>query len=253
MHHLGPRTREPGRPNDPRWCSGRSCSSPDSRQTLPASVMPSIEWRSSGSAGATPGRQDRPQVAAPDGRQVATRERRVVGQVGDRLGEAVDQGRLLPLEQVEHAGGGRRVRAHQPATGDQRADQREREATDPEEGRVREQDLVGPDGPDLVEVVQVADQRAVGVDHALRRAGRARRVDDDHAVGRRDLGLGGAEHLVADRAGRLQQRAPPSSRRPTPATGAANLIERSVGTDGAMRGGSDERSSSGIAARRVTS
>ena len=42
-----------GRPNDPRWCSGRSTSPSPSRHTLPASVMPSIAWRSSGSAGAT--------------------------------------------------------------------------------------------------------------------------------------------------------------------------------------------------------
>ena len=73
-----------GRPNEPRRCSGWSPSSSLARHTLPASVMPSMLWRSSGSAGRTAVRHDRVEVAAADRRQVAAGEGRVRGQVGDR-------------------------------------------------------------------------------------------------------------------------------------------------------------------------
>ena len=137
-----------------------------------------------GVGGAHVRRHDRPQVAAADRRQVAAGERRVVGQVGDRGGEAVDHRRPLALEHVEHAGGGGRVRAHQRGPGHQRAEQGVGEAADPEERRVREQHLAGDVPAQLVEVVEVADEGAVGVDHALGLAGRARGVHDHHAVGR---------------------------------------------------------------------
>ena len=57
----------------------------------------------------------------------------------------------------------------------------------------------------------MADQRAVGVDHALGCAGGARGVDDDHAIRRGHLGLRG------DR-GRRRRRPPPSPPATPPST-----------------------------------
>ena len=169
------------------------------RHTLPASVMPEHRVAQLRVGRRDVARQDRPEVARAGSTRGPTRERRVGGKVGDGLGEAVDHRRPLALEHVEDAGRGRGVRADEPRPGDQGAEQRVGEPADPEERRVREQHLVGVVPPELVEVVEVADQRAVGVDHSLRLAGRARGVDDDHAVRRRDIRLRRREHVGVDR------------------------------------------------------
>ena len=102
-----------GRPKEPRRCSGCSHSSSLARQTLPASVIPSMAWCSSGSAGRDARRHDGVQVAAPDGGRSRDGERRVLGHVGDRGREPVDHGWALALEHVEDTGG-RSVRSHRP-------------------------------------------------------------------------------------------------------------------------------------------
>ena len=228
-----------GRPNEPRRCSGWSPSSSATRQTLPASVMPSIVWRSSGSAGRTsagmighrlPRRIDE-QVAAGEasgrragGRPTAAKPLTIVGR--SRSSRSSTPAASVALEHT-------RRRA-----GDQRAEQRVGEAADPEERRVGEQHLVGRVAAELVEVVEVADQRAVGVDHALRRAGRARGVHDDHAVGRGHRLLGRAEHVVVD-VGRPARAAPSDRSSPAIESAArcavANAMRRSDGHGGAMQ------------------
>jgi hypothetical protein len=51
------------------------------------------------------------EVAPPDRGQIPAGERRIAGQVGDRLGEAVHQRRPFAFEDVENARGVGRVRA----------------------------------------------------------------------------------------------------------------------------------------------
>ena len=156
-----------GRPNDPRRCSG--CSVSSGGDEAHAAGLGHAEHRVAqpGIGGPDVARHDRVEVAAPDRGEIARRERRVVGEVRDRLREAVHHGRPFALQHVEHAGRGRRVGAHGPAAGDERSEQHVRESADPEERRVREEHVVGAVAPDLVEVGEVADQRAVGVDDAL--------------------------------------------------------------------------------------
>ncbi len=188
-----------GRPKDPRRCSGWSDSSSLTRHTLPASVMPSIAWRRSGFAGRTPSGM----IGKRFPRRIEDRSRRgearVARQMGDGLGEPVDHRRPLALEHVEHAGGVRSVRADQSAAGDERAQERVGEPADPEERRVGEQHLVGRVAADLVQVVEVADQRAVRVDHALRLAGRARGVHDREPVAGADVRFRRLEDAGLDR------------------------------------------------------
>ena len=74
------------------------------------------------------------------------------------------------------------VGAHQRGSGDQRGEQAEREAADPEERRIAEQPVVGGQPADRVEVALMVEQRGVGVHRALGRAGRPRGVDDGQRV-----------------------------------------------------------------------
>ena len=124
----------------------------------------------------------------------------------DGLREAVHQRRPLALEDVEHARRDGRVRAHEPRAGDERAEQRVGEPADPEERGVREQHLVGGVAAELVQVVEVPDQRAVRVDHALRIARRARGVHDGEPVAGADLRFHRLEDGGRERAAVLLER-----------------------------------------------
>ena len=170
--------------------------------------MPSMLWRSSGSAGRTSAGMIGHRLPRRIECRSRPRERRVLRQVGDRRGEAVDHRRARPLEQVERRRRVGGVRADQRGAGQQRPEQAVGEAADPEERRVGEQHLVVGVAAQLVEVAEVADQRAVLVDHALRGAGGARRVDDHHAVGGSDRCLRRGEHVVVDAGARLEERRP---------------------------------------------
>src|SRR5262249_62316283 len=88
------------------------------------------------------------------------------------------------------------------------------EPADPEERRVGEQHLVGGVAADLVQVVEVPDQRAVRVDHALRRTGRARGVHDREPIARSGGVLRGPQHGGGGAKGNI---APPRCRGEDPA------------------------------------
>ena len=103
--------------------------------------------------------------------------------------EAVHQLRALALDEIQRGAAVEARRAHERRAGDQRADDVVSEAADPEQRRVGEQLDARVETAELVEVPDVPDERAVRVDHALGRARGSRRVDDDHAIGRRDVGL----------------------------------------------------------------
>ena len=79
----------------------------------------------------------------------------------------------------------------------------------------------------------MADQRPVGVDHALRLARGPRRVHDDHPVRRGDLGLGRGEHVGPDLAGPTEQRGAGST--PGASTRQRRRGTRSSATSGPTR------------------
>ncbi len=184
--------------------------------------MPSIAWRSSGSAGRTPSGM----IGKRLPRRIEDRSRSA--KLGSRGRWATDCAKPLTI-----VGRSRSSTSSTPAAcgafeqtssaaGDERAEQRVGEPADPEERRVGEQHLVGRVAADLVQVVEVADQRAVRVDHALRLARRARGVHDREPVAGADRCLRRREDAGLDR----PSRAPRAHRMDQPDRRLARLDER---------------------------
>ena len=177
--------------------------------------MPSIVVAQLGIGRPDVGGHDRPEVAAPDRGEVAAGEAGIVGAGGrpTAANPLTIVGRVRSSRSSTPAG---RWRSSTPgvAPATQRAEQGVGEPADPEERRVREQHLVGLVAAELVEVVEVADQRRRAVwitpfgalvepdvwTMTMRSAGG-------------DLGLGGGEHGVVDRGAGVEH----GLRRSTPA------------------------------------
>ena len=144
---------------------------------------------------------------------------RVRDQRRDRRRIAVGELGPLALDEVEGLDGIGGRRAQQGRPGHEHTDDVVGETADPEHRRVREEPGPGVETADAVQRVEVAEQRAVLVDHALRRTGGPRRVDDDHAVVGGDVVLDRVEHRVGHVVGERLEGS--RTRRATPAGGAA--------------------------------
>ncbi len=145
------------------------------------------------------------EVAATNGGEVPAGEAGVRHQPCDRRHEPVGELGPLAFDEVERCRGVETGGTEERGPGDEDTEDVVGEATDPEHRRVGEQPHAGVESAQLVERREVADERAVLVDHALRCAGGPRRVHDDHAVVGRDVVLHRVEQGVGHLGGESLQ------------------------------------------------
>ncbi len=134
-------------------------------------------------------RQQRGEGAAPDGRQVALLEARVVHQRLGHVRPTEHLGDPLALDEPERGAGLELLLEDERGPGVHGGDQGEAEPAHPEQRHRRVEHVLGDEVPHLPEVVGVAHRGAVGVHRPLRIRGAAGRVHDHHRVGRGDLGF----------------------------------------------------------------
>jgi hypothetical protein len=167
--------------------------------------MPSDFERSSGSFGRALGQQG-VHVPGADARQVARREARVRRHRRPEVWPARDHRDALALDEVERLAGLERILAEELCADVHRGEEREAESAHPEERHRRVDAVAREEVAEAVQVVRVAQHRAVRVDGALRVRRRARAVDKDQRVGGAHLALRLCEQGVVDRRGRVDER-----------------------------------------------